>query len=170
MSEISERYARLSDAFAAKIAAVGDDQWSNPTPCADWTVRDLVGHVVGTQGLFLGFIGEDIGEVPSLDDDPLAAWNATRAQVQGALDDPVRATTEFDGAFGRTNFETAVDRFLCIDLVVHGWDLARAAGVDEHIEPDDVARVRRTAESYGDAMRSPQVFGPAVDPPEGADD
>jgi uncharacterized protein (TIGR03086 family) len=77
---------------------------------------------------------------------------------------------EFDGFLGRTNFETAVDRFLCIDLIVHGWDLARAAALDETIDPEDVERVRRAAEAYGDAMRSPQVFGPAVEAPAGADD
>ncbi len=170
MSEISERYRRLSDAFAGKVAAVGDDQWSNPTPCADWTVRDLVAHVVGTQGLFLGFVGQDTGDIPSVDDDPLGAWNAARAVVQANLDDPERATAEFDGFLGRTNFETAVDKFGCIDLIVHGWDLARAAGLDERIDPDDVARVQRAADGYGEAMRSPQVFGPAVEPPEGADD
>ena len=90
---------------------MGDDQWSNPTPCAEWTARDLVAHVVGTQGLFLGFVGQDVGEIPSVDDDPLGAWNAARAVVQANLDDPERATAEFDGFFGRTNFETAVDRF-----------------------------------------------------------
>ena len=39
MSEISERYARLAEAFAAKIAAVPDEAWSNPSPCAEWTAR-----------------------------------------------------------------------------------------------------------------------------------
>jgi uncharacterized protein (TIGR03086 family) len=170
VSEISERYQRLSDAFAAKIAAVGDDQWSSPTPCAEWTIRDLVGHVVSTQGMFLGFVGQELGDVPSIDDDPLGAWNATRTAVQANLDDPARATVEFDGFFGRQSFEGAVDRFLSIDLVVHGWDLARAAGLDERMEPEDVERVRRVAEGFGESARSPQVFGPPLDAPEGAND
>ncbi len=170
MSEISERYQRLGDAFAAEIAAVGDDQWSSPTPCAEWTARDLVGHVVGSQGMFLGFVGQEVGDVPTVDDDPLGAWNGTRAAVQANLDDPARATVEFDGFFGRQTFEAAVDRFLCVDLVVHGWDLARAAGLDEQMDPDDVERVRRAAEAFGEAARSPQVFGPAIEAPEGAND
>ena len=56
------------------------------------------------------------------------------------------------------------------DLVVHGWDLARTAGLDEHIEPEDIARVRAQAEAFGDALRSPQAFGPEVEAPAGADD
>ena len=171
MSEVSERYKRLSDAFATKIAAVPPDAWSLPSPCSEWTTRDVVRHVVTTQGMFLGFVGQDLGDIASVDDDPLAAWNAARAGVQANLDDPERAATEFEGAlFGRMTFETSVDRFLCVDLVVHGWDLARSAGLDESIDLDDVVRVRRQAEAFGDAIRSPQAFGPATEPPAGADD
>ncbi|HLI73307.1 MAG TPA: TIGR03086 family metal-binding protein, partial [Acidimicrobiales bacterium] len=142
MSEVSERYKRLSDAFAAKIAAVPADKWSSPSPCSEWTARDVVRHVVSTQGMFLGFVGREIGEIPSVDDDPAGAWDAARAQVQAVLDDPERASQEFDGITGRSTFEAAVGRFLCMDLVVHGWDLARSAGLDERIAPEDVGRVR----------------------------
>src|SRR4051794_33268210 len=120
MSEISERYARLADAFAEKVAAVRDDQWDSPTPCEGWTARDLVQHMIDTQGMFLGFVGRELGDIPTVEDDPLGAWNAARAVVQGDLDDPERAGTEFDGFFGRSRFDAGVDRFLCFDLVVHG--------------------------------------------------
>lgn len=170
MSEVSERYKRLSDAFAAKIAAVPADKWSSPSPCSEWTARDVVRHVVSTQGMFLGFVGREIGEIPSVDDDPAGAWDAARAQVQAVLDDPERASQEFDGITGRSTFEAAVGRFLCMDLVVHGWDLARSAGLDERIAPEDVGRVRKQAEEFGDALRSPGAFGPVVDAPNGADE
>jgi uncharacterized protein (TIGR03086 family) len=170
MSEISERYQRLSDAFAAKVAAVPNDAWEEPSPCEGWTVRDLVQHVVDTQGLFLGFVGKELGDIPSVKDDPAAAWDAARAKIQHELDDPKLATAEFDGFLGRTTFEASVDKFLAVDQVVHGWDLARAAGLDETIDPADVARVRDIAESYGDMMRSPQAFGPAVETPAGVDE
>ena len=170
MSEISERYRRLSDAFAAKVAAVPAAGWDRPTPCEGWTTRALIGHVINTQGMFLGFVGLELGDIPSVDDDPAAAWDAARGVMQDALDDPARAQAEFDGFQGRSTLEAAVNRFLCFDLVVHGWDLARSQGFDEHIAPDDIARVREQAEAFGDALRSPQAFGPAVEPPAGADD
>ena len=169
VSEVSERYRRLSGAVADKIAAVPDGAWENQSPCADWTARDVVRHLVSTQGMFLGFVGREPGAGPSVDEDPLAAWNAARAAVQTDLDDPTRAKTEFDGHTGRSTFEAAVGKFLCMDLVVHGWDLARATGLDEHIEADDIARVQKQAEEFGDALRSPGAFGPAVDPPGDAD-
>ena len=53
MSEVSERYQRLTDAFAAKVAAVPADKWEAPSPCPDWNARAVVRHVVDTQGLFL---------------------------------------------------------------------------------------------------------------------
>jgi uncharacterized protein (TIGR03086 family) len=163
MSEISKRYARLADSFAAKIAAVPDDKWSSRSPCEEWTARDVVAHVIGTQGMFLGFVGRELGETPSVDLDPLGAWTAARTVVQAELDDPERAAVEFQGFSGATTFEAAVDKFLCTDLVMHGWDLAHAAGLDDRIEPEDIERVRRYMEPMGDALRGPQAFGPAVD-------
>ena len=170
MSEISERYQRLADAFAAKIAAVPDDKWSAQSPCPDWDARDIVRHVIDTQGMFLGFVGEELGPIPSVEDNPAAAWDAARAKTQAELDDPARAKAEFDGFTGRSTYEEGVNRFLCFDLVVHGWDLARAAGLDERIDPDDIARVRARAEAFGEAMRAPRAFGPEVEAPAGADD
>jgi len=169
MSEIADRYRRLSDAFAAKVAAVPGDRWSNPTPCEGWTARELVGHVVETQGLFLGFVDRKLGDVPSVDDDPAAAWDAARAVIQADLDDPERAGEEFDGFSGRSRWDTAVDRFLNFDLVVHGWDLAQATGLDSTIDPADAERLMAAAEGFGDMMRSSGAIGPEVPAPPGAD-
>jgi uncharacterized protein (TIGR03086 family) len=170
MSEVADRYRRLTDAFAAKVAAVPADGWERPSPCNGWTARDVVRHVIATQGMFVGFIGLDLGTVASVDDDPVAAWDAARAVVQHALEDPACAAAEFDGFQGRSTFAAAVDRFLCFDQVVHGWDLARAVGLDERIDPIEIVRVRAQAEAFGDALRNPQAFGPPLEPPVGADD
>ena len=101
---------------------------------------------------------------------PVAAWDAARARIQHDLDDPTAAKVEFDGFAGRSTFEAAVDKFLCVDQVVHGWDLARAAGLDENIATEDIAFVRKQADSYGEMMRNPRAFGPEVAAPAGADD
>jgi uncharacterized protein (TIGR03086 family) len=170
VSEVSERYARLADAFADKIAAVPEDRWESQSPCSEWKARDVVKHVVSTQGMFLGFVGRELGDIPSADSDPLGAWKAASAVVQRDLEDPERASAEFTGFQGKSTFEAAVNRFLCFDLVVHGWDLARATGQDDRMDPADMARVHRQAEAFGDAMRGPQAFGPAVEVPPDADD
>lgn len=170
MTEIADRYRRLAAGFTEKVEAVPADRWSAQTPCEDWSARDLVQHMVDTQGMFLGFVGRSLPELPSVADDPLGAWRGATAAVQADLDDAERAAAEFDGFFGRSTFEAGVDRFLSFDLLVHGWDLAQATGQDDRIDPDDLARLQAAAEAFGDAMRAPGAFDDAVEPPHGADD
>ncbi|HEX5614097.1 MAG TPA: TIGR03086 family metal-binding protein [Acidimicrobiia bacterium] len=169
MSEIADRYRRLSSEFAGRIAAVPDDAWDNPSPCADWSARDVAWHVIETPKLFFGFIGREV--TPPGRDVPIPeAFDQMRVRLQDALDDPAVATHEFDGFFGRTTFEQAVDRFVCFDLVVHGWDLAHATGTDERLDPAEVERLAtRDLPALGDSIRSPGAFGEAVEAPAGAD-
>jgi len=147
-------YARLADDFAATISAVDDDQWGLPSPCDGWTARDLVGHVVDAHGIFLRLVGRELGDIPSVEDDPAAAFAAARAVVAADLDDPERAGATFDGLSGRTTFEEAIERFLVGDLLIHCWDLARATGGDERLDLDDYP--------VGQAQRSSGSIPPVV--------
>lgn len=169
MSEIADRYRRLSDAFAAKLAAVPPDRWASPSPCEGWTALEVVRHVVGSQGMFLGLVQREFGGIPSVDDDPAAAFDTARMVVQADLDDPAWAEEAFDGFFGRTTFEEAVDGFINFDLLVHGWDLARATGLDERIGAGDVAWLEgRVAALSGTLYSSGACRGPLA-PPAGSD-
>ncbi len=168
MTDIADRYRRLADTFAAKIDAVPPDAWSRPTPCSEWDVRALVGHVVGVHGMMLGLIDRQLSTAPSVEEDPSAAFAAARADVEAVLDDPELATTEYDGMFGRTDIGTTIDRFLDFDLVIHGWDLARATGQDETIDEAEAARVWKDTEALGDNLRTSGVCGPEVPVPDDA--
>ena len=173
MSEISERYKRRATGLNARVEAVPDDKWSSQSPCEDWVARDVVRHVVDTSGMFLGYIDRK-ADGPSVDDDPVGAWHAARDAVQAALDDPEVAGTEYTGQFGPSTFEASVDRFLSADALIHTWDLARATGLDERLDPDDVHMMLEAMAAmeaqFGDAMRSSGAFGPKVEVPEGADE
>jgi uncharacterized protein (TIGR03086 family) len=151
-----------------RVAAVPPDRWSAQSPCEQWTARDLVAHLVDVHGMFLGLVGRSLRPGPDVADDPLGAWTSARDQVQADLDDPERAGEEFDGLSGRSTFAQAVGRFICFDLDIHGWDLARATGQDERIDPDELPRLWQTAESFGEAIRSERVCGPAVEVPADA--
>jgi uncharacterized protein (TIGR03086 family) len=170
MSNTADRYRRLSDDFVTKVAAVSSEQWAAPSPCDEWTARDVVKHIVDVHGLFLGLVGRTFEPTVRVEDDPSSAVQEAVAIVQADLDDPAQANEEFDGYFGRMSFAAAVDRFVCFDLAVHGWDLARATGLDEAMRPDEVVNVRAAIEGFGDALRQSGVCGPAVDVAPDADD
>ncbi len=170
MSDISERYARLAATMTAKVEAVPDDRWDSPSPCEEWTTRDLVQHLLDTHGMFGGFVGLELKPGPPVADDPVGAWAAARVQMQTWLDDPATAQKEFDGIGGRTTLEAAVNRFICFDLVVHGWDLSRAAGLDDTIDPAELPKIWDDVHTLGDLIRSEGTCGPEVEAPADATD
>lgn len=168
MDDIAARYDRLAAAFAAKVAAVPDDRWDAPSPCPDWSARDVVRHVVDAHGMFVGFIDEHLPDGPDVDTDPTAAFAGASATVLALVTDPASRERTYVGHLGERTFGWAVDRFLSFDLAVHGWDLARATGQDDTIDPDEIDRLRTDAEAFGDAARAPGVFGDEVTLPDGA--
>lgn len=170
MSTVSDRYARVATHFASLVRAVPDDAWTNPSPCEEWNARDVVAHIVDNHPYFLKLVGIDVAEFPPVDDDPVGAVEAVTAQTAAVLADPVLAGRTYDGMFGTRTLEWSIDHFLADDLVVHGWDLARATGGDERIDPSEIGIVQAHAEGWGDAMRAPGAMGPALDPPDGADE
>ncbi|WP_181780107.1 TIGR03086 family metal-binding protein [Pseudonocardia pini] len=168
MTEISERYARHADALAATIAAVPEDRWSAASPCAGWTARDVVDHLVEVHGMFLGLVGRRPGPGPA---DPTGAFAHVRAIVQADLEDPERADAAYAGMFGTTTFARSVDGFVTLDLIVHRWDLGTAAGLDVEIPADEIDGILALVEQMPPQVREAgTVFGPALTPPEGADD
>ena len=101
--------------------------------------RDIVRHMVEWMpALCLEGPGLEVPKVPSVDDDPVGAWVGISDALQAALDDPEVATREFDMRAGRVSVEYAIDTFCVGDIVMHTWDLARATGLDETLDPDEV--------------------------------
>jgi uncharacterized protein (TIGR03086 family) len=98
------------------------------------------------------------------------AWAGGRDAIQAALEDPAVATTEFDGFMGKSTFEQMVARFGFIDLTVHSWDIARAAGGDEKLDPTDVHDMFEMVKPMDEMLRSPGVCGPKVEVPADADE
>jgi uncharacterized protein (TIGR03083 family) len=124
-ADVADRYRRLSDRFDAVLRDVTAEGWDAQSPCEGWTARQVVGHVAESQGGFLG----RFDRAPELTGDPLVDWPAVRDAMRAGLDDPAVAGIEYDGMFGKTTFAATVDQFMCADLVVHAWDIARATGL-----------------------------------------
>ncbi|MEV6411519.1 TIGR03086 family metal-binding protein [Kribbella sp. NPDC051718] len=177
MDQIAERYRRRADAFEQKVAGVRPEQWENQSPCEKWSARDVVEHVVVMHGVMLRPAGRVLET--SVQDDPLAAFRAARTAVEAVLDDPELAAQDCETPAGRMTAADQIDRVVSDDLVLHGWDLARATGQDETMDPVDVERLwasnsaippevieqYRTPGAFGPGI---EVFGPEVSVPESA--
>lgn len=163
MSEISERYRRVAAQFTARVDAVPASAWDNPAPCDGWVARDIVGHLVEwLPGFFFGTWDLAPAPGPSVDDDPAGAWRWLDATLQAALDDPAVAGLERDSHMGPTTFERALDMICTPDVLVHTWDLARATGLDETLDPAEVHRFVESMEPMDEPMRQSGHYGPRV--------
>jgi uncharacterized protein (TIGR03086 family) len=164
MNEIADRYRRHADAFEAKVAAVRSDQWANPSPCEKWDARDVVDHIVAMHGYMLRPIGRSL---PPGEGDPLTDFRAARAVVEEVLADPELAGQEVDTPTGRMTMADQIDRVVSDDLVLHSWDLARATGQDEAMDPVDVERLWASTSAIPPELmekyRTPDAFGPGVE-------
>ena len=115
----------VADKWGEVYAQVGDDQWDRPTPCEEWTVRELVDHTLQWQARGGSMIGADTK--------PGDDWEQIRRAFDAALSDPSNLTGTADEFGGIPRHELA--GFLIGDLLIHSWDLARSIGVDETLPP-----------------------------------
>lgn len=169
MTEVLDRYRVAAQGFDAAVRAAHGDKWEAQSPCEGWTARDVVAHVVqGHRGVVSRVRG---GEAEALaeGEDPQVAWEAAFQAVQEIAADPEALSQEIDGPTGRMPTGEIIGRFVTMDLLVHTWDLARAVGGNERLDEDSVRRAYEALKPMDAMIRQPQVFGPKLDPPPGAD-
>jgi uncharacterized protein (TIGR03086 family) len=115
-------------------------------------------------------VGIEIPNVPSVDDDPLGAWLALDFAFQAALDDPAISALEFDMRMGRYRVDDAIATFCVGDILVHTWDLARAAGLDEVLDAAEVHSMYEGLQPLDEVLRQSGQYGARVDVPDDADE
>ena len=87
MSEVAQHWRTVAGRFTERAEAVPADAWANPSPCAGWTARDIVGHLVGWVPPFLeSGAGITIDGIPAVDTDPATAWAHLNHNIQAILD------------------------------------------------------------------------------------
>jgi len=166
MSAIAVRWRKVADGFQARVDGVPDGGWERPAPCEGWVARDVVAHLAEWVP---GFFGDWDVAFPEQPDDPVAAWRVVDDTIQAGLEDPEVAAVEHDTPLGRLTFAEAVDTFVLGDVLVHTWDLARATGQDERLDPDE-ARLIHERMLPADEMIRGEHFGPKVPVPDDADE
>jgi uncharacterized protein (TIGR03086 family) len=173
--DVRALHARASARFGALVHAVRADQWELATPCAGWTVRDLINHVAAenlwTAPLMAGATIAEVGDAYDgdvLGDDPTAAWDAAAADARGAVDAPGALDRTVHLSFGDTPATEYLDQ-LFADHLIHAWDLAQAIGADSRLDADLVAACAAWFDTVEDAYRRAGAIGPRTHVAAGAD-
>ena len=115
--------ARALHAVGLLISEVRPDQWSAPTPCADWDVSRLVQHLGGMNLVFTALLLDKTPPprpVPDHEEtDPLGAYRHSAAALQEAFARPGVLARQYEGPLGSA---TGADRLeiRMYDLLAHG--------------------------------------------------
>ncbi|UDY34554.1 TIGR03086 family metal-binding protein [Dermatobacter hominis] len=129
--------------LGAAIASVQPADLGRRTPCAEWTVRDLLNHVIGGAEMFSDAFGggpvQDIsGRLPDvIGDDPTAAFGRAAERFGAATQQPGAMERVLELPFGPMTGRTFL-RFVAFDLIVHTWDITTVTGAVVPELPDDL--------------------------------
>jgi uncharacterized protein (TIGR03086 family) len=150
MSELPQVVAdsdRLSAAVQHLVDGVTPDQWTAATPCADWNVRQLLHHLTNGNVIFAmiatgerppGPITPEERAVDHLGDDPAAGFHAVSERMHDAFLTPGFLEGRFETPVLGEQTGTTIVHMRINEMLIHGWDLARATGQPAGL-PDDLA-------------------------------
>jgi uncharacterized protein (TIGR03086 family) len=170
MSDVSTLYELVAEGFASRVDQIEETQWATPTGHEDWTVRDMVAHVISTQQRVLGTLGEPVAATVDEDGDLKKQWREASGALRDALNDPERGTKVIRGLLGRQPFELLVGQLICPDTLVHTWELSRATGQDETLDPAAMRASTAILTPIDDSVRRPGGFADKIPTPADADE
>ncbi len=148
-----------------RVAAIAPGQWDLPTPCVNWTVRDLVVHMIEGSHMTVLLLGGASA------DESRSAFGVDHGPNLGTELDAAMA--EELAAFGEPDaFETTVHHpaagdipgatmfgFRTGDYLLHSWDVARSIGGDESLDQDLVLTTWNAMQPMAPFIGQTGVFG-----------
>ena len=165
--------SEAASTVAPAIRASAGTDLAGPTPCGDWDLRALAQHFTGTTGAFIR-----AGRTRSLDpDDPWGSkavldesdWASRLADQVTEAGDAWSTPEAWSGSVeGAPMPAGALGEMGLIELMLHGWDVARAAGQTLDVSDELGAELLRCLEPTLEQGRQFEVYGPSVDVPEEA--
>ena len=148
------------------VGGVADDDWLRPTPCAPWTVHELVNHVAGEDLWTVPLMeGQTIEEVDGrfdgdvLGDDPHSSVSRAATDALATVERTLPAHGTVHLSYGTESMDEYV-RQLLADHLVHGWDLAVATGQPTTLDPALVAAVASWFDEREELYRSVGAVAP----------
>ncbi len=166
MSSPNDSIASLSralDQTGDVLAAIHREQLSDPTPCPDWDMAHLIGHVLADAPRFTESVrgGDPDWSAPPV---PVSATTDWAAQFRSDADDLIHAWHQKGAQVEEGDADWQIAEF-----AVHTWDLVRASGQDRVLDPEVAERgYALMSKNLTPDNRAP-VFGPEVEPPDDAD-
>ncbi|MET0726932.1 MAG: TIGR03086 family metal-binding protein [Acidimicrobiales bacterium] len=161
-----------ANTLAGLLEDLPEDALDRPTPCPDFRLTDLLGHVGGFALAFRAAATKDLGELTSR---PPAAgrvelepgWRTRITADLAAMADAWKAPDAWDGMTRAGGIDLpgeVAGRVALDELVVHGWDVARASGQPYECDDASLREVDATVRQFraGNEGEVPGLFGPVV--------
>ncbi len=155
---------RAGAEFERRLVAVSPNQMQQPSPCAEWTVHDLINHVVAESILSVRLLHGADAEDSMLGQDDMLGSNPTAAFARAASDE--RTAFDQPDAMSRVVHHPSMDMpgaellgFRIGGLTLHAWDLARATDGDEILDSDLVDAVWAQLSPMAAFIAQTGVFG-----------
>jgi len=166
--------------FGARVHAVREEQWTAATPDTEWSVADLVEHLIEEHRWAAPLLhGQDVESAAKVVEGSRSLpvdggvganlaqeWGEAAIASAEAFTAPGALDRDVELSRGPTPARAYADE-MTLDLVVHGWDLARAIGYDDPLPDDLVDYIYSRLAGAGDLSAS-GMFAPPVELPDDA--
>jgi len=163
-------FQRPVRALQRVVERVDDAQVGDPTPCSGRSVGQLVQHIVGLSAAFRAAADKDLGEWTDTGPDESGwpalepGWRESLSERLPALVEAWRSPDAWQGMTraGGIDLPGDVAGLVALDeVVLHGWDLARATGQDYTCDDATAETLLGFVEQF-DPQGTPGLYGPAV--------
>lgn len=169
-NEISLLERALTAVDPVMVAVTAEDL-AKESPCDGWTVGDVAAHLLNglneraaaAEGTAGG--SADVASPPT---DVPAAWQATRERFLTALRQPGALDREARGPGGRNVPLRMLVRVLPIEVMLHGWDIARGSGKPTDLHPKLAAQLLEAGKPLIEQFGRGAAFGPEQPAPADA--
>ncbi len=170
MIDLSQACQRTADV----LSNVTDEQLALPTPCEKLRLDELVAHVGGLAAAFTAAAGKEFGpltDTPPTDGAQIDAdWRSAYPQRLAALAAAWQGPDAWQGMTRAGGVELPAEVMGSValaEVVIHGWDVARAIGQSYDSDPATVQACLAHLAQF-DASGTEGMFGPAVPIPDDA--
>lgn len=160
----------------AAVYGVSEDAWDDWSPCDDWTVRDVLNHLVSeslwSEPLTKGRTVEEVGDEHDgdlLGDDPLTAWDNASKTASGSFARENVTENTVHVSWGDISGLQYLQQ-MTLDLVIHGWDVLVGSGQDDEIPEELVSTAMEIAKPLIESGQTGGVFKGPIEVDEEEDD